>query len=89
MTRKMPVSEVRKKLPALLKRLQKHPHETVSIMVHGNVMAELRSAPSSKPLIGAGAALLKALNRLEGRLGRPTESYPVGKSVAEDHDAYL
>lgn len=81
----MQVSEVRKKLPQLLRRLRKNPNDMVRITVHGDVLGELRAPRSTKPTMNPGAALLKAIKNV----GEPTEPYPEGQSVARNHDDYL
>lgn len=84
-TKVIPISEARRRLPTLLRRLQKHPEERVRITVHGSVVGELRAPEVNQPVINAGAALLKALKKI----GEPTEPYPEGRSVAEDHDEFI
>lgn len=85
MIKNMPVSEVRKKLPRLIKKLQKNRGDVVRITIHGNVQAELRSSATMAPTLNPGKALLKAFEQTSS----PTISYPSGHSVAIEHDDYL
>lgn len=83
--KEMPVSEARRRLPSLLKRLRRHPEERVRITVHGLVAGELRASEPDRADINAGAALLKTLTEL----GERTKDYPRGRRVAEEHDDFL
>jgi antitoxin (DNA-binding transcriptional repressor) of toxin-antitoxin stability system len=61
---RMPISEVRRRLPELVRRLHAGAAATVQVTVQGEVRAELR-APQPEPAPGAAA---KALLELMGSL---------------------
>ena len=69
---KMPISEVRKRLPELVRNVQKDSGAKVEITVRGDVVAELRaSLPEPEP--GAAAkALLTLMHKLPEPRGRKT-----------------
>ncbi len=69
---KMPISEVRRRLPELVRQIRKDAGMGVEITVHDEVVAELR-ATQPEPAPGAAARKLQALMaRLPKRRGRKT-----------------
>jgi antitoxin (DNA-binding transcriptional repressor) of toxin-antitoxin stability system len=59
---KIPISEARRKLPALVKTVRKDPRATIQITVRDEVVAELRAAqPVPEP--GQGAQKLLQLRK--------------------------
>ena len=62
MTLRLPISEARRRLPELVRRVQREAGSTVEITVHDQPVAELRAAlPEPEP--GAAARKLLALSR--------------------------
>jgi len=79
----IPISEVRAKLPQLIKQLQQDPSVIYEITVHQAVVAELK-APSHQPQGGDAAhALLALIEALP-----PAPSQARGR-VSEDVNAHL
>lgn len=70
---KVPISEARRRLPELVRRVQKDAGTTVQITVRDEVVAELRAAlPEPEP--GAAARkLLELMRRLPKHRGRKTD----------------
>lgn len=67
---KISISEARKRLPALVRRVRRDAGASVQIMVHDEVVAELR-AVQPEPEPGAAATkLLELMARLPKRRGR-------------------
>jgi antitoxin (DNA-binding transcriptional repressor) of toxin-antitoxin stability system len=67
---KLSISEARKRLPALVRRVQRDAGASVEIMVHYEVVAELR-AVQPEPEPGAAARrLLRLMKKLAKRRGR-------------------
>jgi antitoxin (DNA-binding transcriptional repressor) of toxin-antitoxin stability system len=71
---KLSISEARKRLPELVRRVRKHAGAKVEIMVHDEVVAELRGAlPEPEP--GAAAKkLVELMRRLPKHRGRKTNA---------------
>lgn len=68
---KLSISEARKRLPTLVRRVQRDAGTRVQITVHDQVVAELR-AVQPDPTPGAAArTLLDLMNRFPKRRGRP------------------
>ena len=63
---KLSISEARKQLPALVRRVRRDAGARVEITVHSEVVAELR-AVLPKPEPGAAAQSLKKLPKPRGR----------------------
>ncbi len=82
---KIPISEARKRLSALLKALQENPETIYEITVNDIVFGELSAPKSRKWRLGTGEALLRAVEELNrthvGGIKR--------HSVARGHDHYL
>lgn len=67
---KLSISEARKRLPALVRRVQRDAGASVEITVHNEVVAELR-AVQPEPEPGAAARrLLRLMKKLPKRRGR-------------------
>lgn len=67
---KIPISEARRRLPALVKTVRKDPRATIQITVRDEVVAELR-APQPLPEPGEAARMLLELRKkLIGRRSR-------------------
>lgn len=79
------VSDARKRLSDLLKRVSDDPDRVYEITVNDIVLGELRSPSSRAFRVNAGEALLKAMEQLEG------ESVPTTakQKVARNHNEYL
>jgi antitoxin (DNA-binding transcriptional repressor) of toxin-antitoxin stability system len=69
-TVKLPITEARRRLPELVRRVRKDPGSTVQITVRDEVVAELRAALPEPEPGAAGRALLEALRKLPRRRGR-------------------
>jgi len=70
---KLSISEARKRLPELVRQVRKDASAKVEIMVHDEVVAELRAAlPEPEP--GAAAKkLVELMRRLPKHRGRKTD----------------
>ena len=70
---RLSISEARRRLPELVRRVGKDRADSVQITVHGDVVAELRAVrPEPEP--GAAARkLLELMQRLPKPRGRKTE----------------
>jgi antitoxin (DNA-binding transcriptional repressor) of toxin-antitoxin stability system len=70
---KLSISEARRRLPALVRRVQRNAGASVQITVHDEVVAELR-AVQPEPEPGAAATkLLQLMARLPKPRGRKTD----------------
>lgn len=70
---KLSISEARRRLPALVRRVQRDAGQSVQITVHDEVVAELR-AVQPEPEPGAAAKkLLQLMTQLPKRRGRKTD----------------
>ncbi|MCS6305690.1 MAG: hypothetical protein H8K07_18800 [Nitrospira sp.] len=78
---KLSISEARKRLPALVRRVQQDAGTSVQITVHDQVVAELR-AVQPEPEPGAAA---KTLLRLMKRLPKPHGRKRSVSSRVKDH----
>ena len=75
---KLSISEARKRLPALVRRVRRDAGASVEITVHNEVVAELR-AVQPEPEPGAAA---KTLVRLMKKLSKPRgRKIPISSSV--------
>lgn len=82
---RIPISEARRQLSQLLKRVQEHPDLTYEITVNDIVLGELVTPTGRRRRLGTGAALLRAIEEIgESDSGRITRH-----SVARDHDVHL
>lgn len=67
---KLSISEARKQLPALVRRVQRDAATSVQITVHDQVVAELRAVQHDFVPGAAATKLLRIMNRLPKRSGR-------------------
>lgn len=67
---KLSISEARKRLPALVRRVQRDAGASVQITVHDEVVAELRAVQQELTPGAAAATLLKLMAKLPKRRGR-------------------
>ncbi len=67
---KLSISEARKRLPALVRRVQRDADERVQITVRDQVVAELRAVQAGPPPGAAAKALLDVMARLPKQRGR-------------------
>lgn len=67
---KLSISEARKQLPALVRRVQRDTDATVKITVHDEVVAELRAARPEPEAGAAAKTLLRLMKTLPKRRGR-------------------
>ena len=79
----IPISEVRTKLPQLIKRLHQDPSVIYEITVHQVVVAEPKAPPQLPPGGEAAQALLALIDQLP-----PARSRPL-KRVSEHVKAHL
>lgn len=69
---KLSISEARKRLPALVRQVQQDAGTSVQIMVHDEVVAELRAAQPEPEPGAAAKKLLQLMKRLPKHRGRKT-----------------
>lgn len=79
---RIPISEARRRLSALVKALQKDPRAKVEITVRDEVVAELRAAGTA-PAPGAAARRLLALRRRFAEEGFVAREPDVSSRVKE------
>ena len=80
---KIPISEARRRLPALLKTVQKDPRTTIQITVRDEVVGELRaSQPQLEP--GEAAKTLLKLRKKLARQGLTTKNRRLSTRVKEE-----
>lgn len=82
---KIAVSEARKKLSELLKRVSDDPDKVYEITVNDIVLGELRASSSKTLRVNAGDALLKAMDQLESEIVTARGKHKVARS----HNDYL
>jgi len=80
---KIPISEARRRLPALVKTVQKDPRVTIQITVRDEVVAELR-AIQPLPKTGEAARRLLELRKKLARRGLKAQGSDVSAHV-KDH----
>lgn len=78
---KLSISEARKRLPALVRRVQRDAGTSIQITVHDEVVAELRAVQVEPPPGAAAKALLNIMAGLPKRRGR---SHQVSSRI-KDH----
>lgn len=79
---KVSISEARKRLPELVRQVQKDAGTSIQITVHEKVVAELRAIqPLPEP--GEAARRLLALRKKLGRRGRKVRAHDVSSHVKE------
>lgn len=67
---KLSISEARKQLPALVRRVRRDSGVSVQITVHDQVVAELRAVEQGPPPGAAATTLLELMAKLPKRRGR-------------------
>jgi len=72
------ISEARKKLPSIIKKLRDSPDTVYQVTVHDEVVAEIKTSPRVKP--GEAVARLLALRKLTGKKGK-AKKYPISENV--------
>lgn len=82
---KIAVSEARKRLSELLKRVSDDPDKVYEITVNEIVFGELRASSSKALRVNAGDALLKAMDQLENEIAPARAKH----KVARNHNDYL
>ncbi len=74
------ISEARKKLPSIIKKLRDSPDTIYQVTVHNEVVAEIKTSPRIIP--GEAVALLLAL-RKRTRVKAKSKKYPVSENIKE------
>ncbi len=82
---KIAVSEARKKLSDLLKKISDNPDRVYEITVNNIVLGELRASSSKALRVNAGDALLKAMDQLESEIVPARGKH----KIARNHNEYL
>lgn len=72
------ISEARKKLPSIIKKLKEAPDMVYQVTVRDEVVAEIKTSPKIKP--GEAAARLLSLRKQNRKKSR-TKKYPVSENV--------
>jgi hypothetical protein len=75
------ISEARKNLPAIIKKLRETPDAVYQVTVHNEVVAEIKTSPRIKP--GEAVKQLLALRKRTARKGR-SKKYPISENI-KDH----
>jgi hypothetical protein len=74
------ISEARKQLPGIIKKLRESPDMVYQVTVHDEVVAEIKTSPRVKP--GEAAKQLLALRKRTAIKGR-SKKYPVSENSKE------
>jgi hypothetical protein len=74
------ISEARKQLPGIIKKLRESPDTVYQVTVHNVVVAEIKTSPRIKP--GEAAKQLLALRKRTAMIGR-SKKYPVSENSKE------
>jgi antitoxin (DNA-binding transcriptional repressor) of toxin-antitoxin stability system len=69
----IPISEARKRLPALIRRIRKDSGVRIKISVHDEVVAELRAAEPEPEPGAAAKALLECMKYLRKHRGQKSD----------------
>jgi len=72
------ISEARKNLPGIIKKLRGSPDTVYQVTVHGEVVAEIKTSPRVKP--GEAAAQLLALRKRTRKKSKSTK-YPISENI--------
>jgi hypothetical protein len=75
------ISEARRLLPGIIKKLRESPDTVYQVTVHDEVVAEIKTSPRVKP--GEAARRLLALRRRSAAKSR-TKQYPLSENI-KDH----
>jgi len=77
------ISEARKNLPGIIKKLKESPDTVYQVTVHNEVVAEIKTTPKVKP--GEAARRLLALRKEKAKTGKGKgKKYPVSENI-KDH----
>lgn len=74
------ISEARKQLPGIIKKLRQSPDTVYQVTVHDEVVAEIKTSPRVKP--GEAARQLLALRNRTAKKSKP-KKYPVSDNIKE------
>jgi len=74
------ISEARKQLPGIIKKLRQSPDTVYQVTVHNEVVAEIKTSPQAKP--GEAAKQLLALRKRTVAKGK-SKKYPISENVKE------
>jgi hypothetical protein len=74
------ISEARKKLPGIIKKLRESPDTVYQVTVHDEVVAEIRTSPRVKP--GEAVKHLLALRKRSATKGK-AKKYPISENIKE------
>lgn len=74
------ISEARKQLPAIIKKLRETPDVVYQVTVHNEVVAEIKTSPRVKP--GEAVKRLLALRKRTAPKGK-SKKYPVSENIKE------
>ncbi len=75
------ISEARKRLPGIIKKLRESPDTVYQVTVHDEVVAEIKTSPRVKP--GEAAKKLLALRKRTAPKGK-VKKYPISENI-KDH----
>ena len=74
------ISEARKHLPSIIKKLRSSPDTIYQVTVHDEVVAEIKTSPRVKP--GEAVAQLLALRKRTGKKAK-TKKYPISENIKQ------
>lgn len=74
----MSISEARKNLQGIIKKLRESPDIVYQVTVHNEVVAEIKTSPKVKP--GEAAAQLLALRKRTRKKGKSAK-YPISENI--------
>jgi hypothetical protein len=74
------ISEARKQLPGIIKKLRESPDTVYQVTVHDQVVAEIRTSPRVKP--GEAVKHLLALRKRSATKGK-AKKYPISENIKE------
>ena len=72
------ISEARKQLPGIIKKLRDSPDTVYQVTVHDEVVAEIRTSPRVKP--GDAVKQLLALRKRTTKKGK-AKKYPISENI--------
>jgi hypothetical protein len=72
------ISEARKQLPGIIKKLRESPDMVYQVTVHDEVVAEIKPSPRVKP--GEAAKQLLALRKRTAKKGK-AKKYPISENI--------
>jgi len=74
------ISEARKQLPGIIKKLRESPDTVYQVTVHDEVVAEIKTSPRVKP--GEAAKQLLAMRKRTAAKSR-SKKYPISENIKE------